>query len=79
MPKLVPPSYEIVPQLDKKPSIASQYRLPSFRDGFSDWVQDTGHLDAMRSEVALNGMPYRQENAKLQLPSIFTTLRRGWY
>ena len=79
MPKLVPPSDEIVLQLDKKPSIVSQCRLPSFRDGFSDWIQDTGHLDGMRSEVALNGMPYRQENAISQLPSIFTTLRRGWY
>ena len=51
------PFYEIVLQLDKKSS--AQYRLPSFLDGFSDSIQDTGDLDSMHSQTALKGVSRR--------------------
>ena len=77
MQKLVPPSYEVVLQLDEEPSsIVVQYRLPSFRDGFSDWVRDASLSDSIQSKIALNRMPRRKDNARLQLPSVFAILRR---
>ena len=57
MQKSASPSYEIVLQVDKKSS--PQYRLPSFLDGFSNLVQDTGHLDSMHSQTALKGVSRR--------------------
>ena len=77
MQKSASPSYEIVLQLDQKSS--PQYRLPSFLDGFSDSVQDTGHLDSMHSQTALKGVSRRQEKAELRLPSTCTIPRREWY
>ena len=77
MERSVPPSYEIVLRLDQKS--CSHYRLPSFRDGFSDWVQDTGHDDSMLSGIALKDVFRRQEKAGWQLPGICTILRRQWY
>ena len=74
MQKLASPSYEIVLQLDEKPS--PQYRLPSFLDGFSDSVQEPGHLRPMHLQTALMGVPTRQEKAGLRLPSIYTIPRR---
>ena len=79
MQKMMPPSHEIVLGLDtKSSSLVSPHRLPSFRDGFSDWVQGTGHLDTIRSKIALETVSRRQENTGLQLPSIYTTLGREW-
>ena len=57
MQKVASPSYEIALQLDEKSS--PQYRLPSFLDGFSDSVQDIGHLDSMHSQTALKGVSRR--------------------
>lgn len=76
MQKAVSLFYENVLQLDKKASIVSQYRLPSFRDGFSHWVEDTSHMESMQSEIALDRVRRWQENAGLQLPSISTLLKR---
>ena len=76
MQKLMSPSYEIVLQLDKKSS--PQYRLPSFLDGFSDSVRDTGHLNSVHSQAALKGVSRRQEKAGWRLPSICTIPRREW-
>lgn len=76
---LMPPSHEIVLRLDtKSSSLVSPCRLPSFREGFSDWVQDNGQLGSIRSKIALNTVSKRQENTGLQLPSIVTTLGREW-
>lgn len=76
MQKPVPPCYEVVLQFGNKFSpFVSHYRLPSFREGFSDWVQDTGHLDIIQSEIALYRMARRKDNAGLHLPSVCTMLR----
>ena len=75
----MPPSHEIVLRLDSKSSsLVSPFRLPSFREGFSDWVQDNGQLDSIRSKIALNTVSKRQENTGLQLPGIVTILGREW-
>lgn len=79
MRKVVSLSYEHVPQLDKKASLVSQYRLPSFRDGFPDWIQDTNQMNSMQSKIALERVSNWQENAGMQLPSILTLLKREWY
>ena len=73
MQKVASPSYEIVLQLDKKSS--AQYHLPSFLDGFSDAVQDTGNLDSMYSQTTPKGVSRRQEKAGLRLPSVCTIPR----
>lgn len=76
MQKPVPPSCEVVLQFDNRSSsFVSHYRLPSFREGFSDWVQDTGRFDIMQSEIALYRMARRKDNAGLHLPSVCTMLR----
>lgn len=79
MRKVVSLSYEHVPQLDKKASLVSQYRLPSFRDGFPDWIQDTNQMNSMQSKIALERVSNWQENAGMQLPSILTLLKSEWY
>ena len=71
--------YENAPQLDKKALLVSQYRLPSFRDGFSHWLEDTSHMDTMQSEIPLDRVCRWQENAGLDLPSISTLLKRESY
>ncbi|KAF6230373.1 hypothetical protein HO133_004715 [Letharia lupina] len=79
MQKVVPPSYEHALQLDKKALLVSQYRLPSFREGFSDWIQDTSLMDPMQSEITVDRLSRGQENSGLHLPSIVTLLKREWY
>lgn len=79
MQHLVSLSYERVLQLDKEASLVSQYRLPSFRDGFSPWIQDSSHMDLLQLETAVDEISGGQENAGLQLPNILTLLRREWY
>lgn len=78
MQKLLPPSYENVLLLNKKASLVSQYRLPSFRDGFSDWVQDTRQMNAMQSELAQDRVYNWLENVEMQLPGISTLLEWEW-
>ena len=79
MQKLVPPSYEDITRLDKKVSLVSQCRLPSFRDGFSFWIQDISHMNPIEAEIdAYQGSGW-EENAELRLPSIQTLLEREWY
>ncbi len=75
----VPPSYEGVIRLDKKVSPVSQCRLPSFRDGFSVWIQDTSHMDPIEAEIAASQGSGWEENAGLRLPSIQILLEREWY
>lgn len=79
MQKLVALPYERVLQLDKSASLVSHHRLPSFRDGFSPWIQDSGHIDSLQSEIAVDEISSGQENAGLQLPTILTLLKREWY
>ena len=79
MRKAWPTSCETVLQLDKKTSLVSQYRLPSFRDGFSDSVQDIGHMHPVQSEIARDRVACWQEDAGLRLPSILTLLKSEWY
>ncbi len=69
MQRLVHPSCESVSLLGKK---APGYRLPSFRDGFSDWGRKADYGDAMRFEDGLEG----GEGGRL--PSVFAVLGRGW-
>lgn len=76
--KLVSPSYERISQLDKKPSVVLQYRLPSFRDGFSDWALDSNHMKPIQSEIPVDTVSDWQEDAGSQLPSIPTLLKRAW-
>ena len=71
--------YENVLQLDKKASLVSQYHLPSFRDGFSHWVENTSHAEPMQPEIPLDKVLRWQESAGLQLPSISTVLKRESY
>ena len=79
MQNLVPLPYENRLQLDEKAPLVSQYCLPSFRDGFSHWVEDTSHMKSAHSEIALDRVCRRQEKAGLQLPSVSTLLEREWY
>ena len=79
MQKAVSLFYENVLQLDKTASLVSQYRLPSFRDGFSHWVEDISHMEPMQSEIALDRVCWWQESAGLELPSISTVLKRELY
>ena len=80
MRKLVPPSYEIVLRLDKRSAPLSQYRLPSFRDGFMERGQDSGVMNPTMPPTALpvTNTPEWQENAVAQLPSIFTLFGSEW-
>lgn len=73
------PSYENVLQLDKEASILPQYRLPSFREGFSEWAQDVSHMNPMQSEIALDKVSSWQESAGSQFPGILTLLKRQCY
>ena len=57
MQKVATPSYEIALQLHGRSP--PQYRLPSFLDGFSDSVQESGHLDSMHSQTASKGVSKR--------------------
>lgn len=75
----VPPSHEDIIRLDKKVSLVSQCRLPSFRDGFSVWIQDTRHLNPIEGEIAISQGSGWEENAGLRLPSIQILLEREWY
>ena len=76
--KLVPPSYESPLELDvkmhEKGSLVSQYRLPSFGEGFSDWMNDTSHMKPITSEVIVEGSSGELDGAVLRLPSIETLL-----
>ena len=73
MRKLVPPSFEIVVQLDKRSALLSQYRLPSFRDGFTERGRDTWSMNPTTPPAfPVANAPGWQENAMSQLPSIFT-------
>ena len=79
MQKLLSLSYERVLQLDKRASLVSQYRLPSFRDGFSPWIQDSGHMDSLQSEITADDVSSGREKAGSRLPTILTLLEREWY
>lgn len=79
MQKLVSSSYENALQLDKKVSLVSKCRLPSFRDGFSVWVQNASHMNPKPSDMTLDRVSSWQDNAGSQLPSILTLLKRDWY
>ena len=79
MQKLVSSSHDNALQLDKKVSLVSQCRLPSFRDGFSVWVQNPGHMNPMPSDITLDRVSTWQDNAGFQLPSILTLLERDLY
>ena len=75
----VPPPYENVLQLDEKALLLSDYRLPSFREGFSEWVQDISHMNPMQIEIALDKVSSWRENVGCQLPSIVTLLKGQCY
>ena len=78
MQKLVPPSYESLLELDvkmhEKGPLVSQYRLPSFGEGFSDWIYDTSHMKPVQSEVTVEGSSGELDGPVLRLPSIGTLL-----
>lgn len=81
MQKVVPPSYENALQLDmklyKKASLVSQNGLPSFREGFSDWIQDTSHMNSVQSENAVDRLSSGHEDSALPLPSIPKLLKEA--
>ena len=74
MQKQLLPSHENFLRLDKRSFAVSQCCLPSFRDGFSDWVQDTRPTDPMQLEVDVSEASRWQESARLGLPSVLKTL-----
>ena len=81
MQKLVPPSYESPLELDvklhEKGPLVSQYRLPSFGEGFSDWICDTSHIKPVQSETTSEGSSGELDGSVLRLPSIETLLGTG--
>ena len=78
MQKLLQSPYENVPQLAKQPAVALQERLPSFRDGFSDWAPDANHMRPMESEIVLDRASNWQGDAGSQLPGIPKLLQGEW-
>ena len=78
MQKMMPPSYESPLEIDvkmhEKGPLVSQYRLPSFEEGFSDWIQDTSHMKPIQSEVIVEGSSGELDSTVLRLPSIETLL-----
>ena len=78
MQKTMPQSYESPLQLDvklhEKAPLVSQYRLPSFGEGFSDWIHDTSHMKPIESEVIVEGSSGEMDGTRLRLPSIGTLL-----
>ena len=79
MQKLVPPSFESPLQLDvnlhEKAPLVSQYRLPSFEEGFSNWIHDSSHMKPIKSEVVEEGCSGEMEGPVLRLPGIESLLR----
>ena len=76
----VAPSCEIIRQLDERsPPLLSQYPLPSFRDGFTVLVQDTGDMGPTPPALLVNGGPgCWLENAVACSPSVSTSLGSEW-
>ena len=54
---------------DKAP-LESRYRLPSFAEGFSDWILDTSHMKPGRSVVTSGGVSGELDGLVLRLPSV---------
>lgn len=81
MQKIVPPSYESPPELDvklhEKDPLVSQYCLPSFGEGFSDWMNDTSHMKPVQSVAIVEGSSGELDGPVLRLPSIETLLGTG--
>ena len=78
MQTLVSFPYEDIIRLDTKVSLVPQCRLPSFRDDFSVWIQDTSHMNPIEAEIAVSRGSGREETAGLRLPSIQLLLEREW-
>ena len=77
MQKIMPPTYESPLEIDamhEKGPLVSQYRLPSFEEGFSEWIQDTSHMKPIQSEVIVEGSSGELDGTVLRLPSIETLL-----
>ena len=78
MQKIVPPTHESPLELDvklhEKAPLVSQYRLPSFEEGFSDWIHDTSHMKPVQSEVTSEGSSGEMDGTLLRLPGIETLL-----
>ena len=79
MQNLVPPSYESTLQLEvklhEKAPLVSQYRLPSFGEGFSDWIYDISYMKPVQSEVTREGSSGELDGPVLRLPSIGTLFK----